>query len=88
MKEKLTIEMQLDDYMKPKIYFNPTPDDKDNWMSLTDESCDLFTKHAKCSPLLTQALIALQVEIGESLCAIRNDMADLYKDIKVLKGEK
>jgi len=88
MKEIFKVEMNLDDYLNPKIYFQSVPGNDNEWLSLDDvENRGIFIENTKCNPLLADALIALQEEISETLKAIRQDMADLYKEIKALKEQ-
>ena len=88
MKEILTVEMNLDDYLEPKIYFQADPNDENDYRALDNDTKDDFVKSTKSSPELASALINLQYDLKETLNAIKQDMADLYKEIKALKESK
>jgi len=87
MKEILKVEMNLDDYSNPKIYFQSVPGSDNEWLPLDVENRDKFVRNTGCNPLFADALMALQNEISETLKAIRQDMTDLYKEIKALKEQ-
>ena len=87
MKEILKVEMNLDEYLQPKMYFFINPDDEDEDTELSLDNFEKIIKATKYDRFMLDGLMFFCVTLGETFCAIKRDMTDLYKEIKALKEQ-
>lgn len=87
MKEKLTLEMNLDEYLDPNFYFM-FGENGEECMRLDMEHFDEIIKRTKLPRELLDTMQFFSETIGETLRALKRDMTDLYKEIKAIKETK
>ena len=85
MKEILTLQLKMDDYMNPKLYLWDT-ENKTTIIIDTDNQ-DKCAEILGCKPEFLDTLFCFVGEYDDMLKAIKMDMTDLYKEIKALKNK-
>ena len=85
MKEKLTLEMKMDDYLDPKFWFFPDEENA-NALKLIQENYEEIKKLTGCNDAMIHGLHYFSDIMHETFVAIKADMTDLYEEIKALKS--
>ena len=87
MKEILKVKMRIDDYLSSSIWFW-FDDEGNDTLELISSNFDEIEKRTKVNKVLLDALCGYTSIIEETVGAIKQDMTDLYKEIKALKESK
>ena len=79
MKEILKIEMGLDEYLQPKMYFFTNPDNEGECTELSSDNFEKIIKDTKYDRFMLNSLMFFCDTLGDTFRAIKQDMTDLYK---------